>query len=63
MIPATIVDLEDGRFRVLVEARRDPRTGKRRRLVEVVEGTRSDAERAAERLVMHPASVYAIYGA
>ena len=60
--PATVTDLRDGRYRILVEARRDPATGKRRYLSEVVQGTAQDAAEAAERLVMHPDSVYVFFG-
>lgn len=52
--PVTLVDLEDGRWRVLCEATRDPATGKRRRLAVVVPGDRRDAERAARELAARP---------
>ena len=41
-----ISKLSEGRYRVWVEAQRDPRTGKRTRLTKTVRGTLDDAKRA-----------------
>lgn len=50
---ASIVELDKGkRYRIFVEAGRDPRTGKRRRLSKTIRGSRKDAEREKTMLLI-----------
>ena len=50
---ASIVELDKGkRYRVFVEAGRDPQTGKRRRLTKTVRGSRKDAEKIKHELLV-----------
>ena len=49
---ASIQKLDDRRWRIRVEAPRDPRTGKRRQLSKTVRGSRKDAEKAKHELLI-----------
>lgn len=59
---ASVVRLDDKRWRVFVELGRDPATGKRKRLTKVVRGSRTDAEKAKEAMLLKAGDTSLLHG-